>query len=77
MNVYKYQIIKYLESKNFDTRELKLLPKEVLLSKCEHLNKNILDKFVNKRKSRENIIKYVSSDKHKITIDWNPQVCSL
>ena len=33
MNVYKYQIIKYLEIKNCNIKELKTLSKEELLKK--------------------------------------------
>jgi hypothetical protein len=72
MNVYKYQIIKYLETKNFNIKELKTLSKEELLKKYKNIDKNDLSIYLNKRKQRQmKTIIHDPSKKTKIIIDWN------
>ena len=71
MNIYKYQILKYLENQNYNNiKELKTLSKDELLNKyIKNINKSELTKYLNKRKQREIFIHNTS--KQKITIDWN------
>ena len=71
MNIYKYQILKYLENQNYNNiKELKTLSKDELINKyIKNINKNELTKYLNKRKQREIFIHNTS--KQKITIDWN------
>lgn len=71
MNIYKYQILKYLENQNCkNIKELRLLPKDDLIQKyLKNIDKNELSQYLNKRKSREVIIHNAS--KTKIIIDWN------
>ncbi len=72
MNVYKYQIIKYLETKNCNIKELKTLSKEELLKKYKNIDKNDLSIYLNKRKQRQmKTIIHDPSKKTKIIIDWN------
>jgi len=72
MNIYKYQILKYLESKNVSIKELKFNSKDELLNKYfNHIDKNELTKYLNKRKQRlSNIAKYKHISEQKIFIDW-------
>jgi hypothetical protein len=72
MNIYKYQILKYLESKNVSIKELKFNSKDELLNKYfNHIDKNELTKYLNKRKQRlSNIAKYKHTSDQKIIIDW-------
>ena len=72
MNIYKYQILKYLESKNISIKELKFNSKDELLNKYfNHIDKNELTKYLNKRKQRlSNIAKYKHISEQKIFIDW-------
>ena len=72
MNIYKYQILKYLESKNISIKELKLNSKDELLNKYfNNINKNELTKYLNKRKQRlSNIVMYKHTSEQKIFIDW-------
>ena len=72
MNIYKYQILKYLESKNISIKELKFNSKDELLNKYfNNINKNELTKYLNKRKQRlSNIAKYKHISEQKIFIDW-------
>jgi hypothetical protein len=72
MNIYKYQILKYLESKDISIKELKLNSKDELLNKYfNHIDKNELTKYLNKRKQRlSNIAKYKHISEQKIFIDW-------
>ena len=72
MNIYKYQILKYLESKNVSIKELKFNSKDELLNKYfNHIDKNELTKYLNKRKQRlSNIAKYKHISEQKIIIDW-------
>lgn len=71
MNIYKYQILKYLENQNYNNiKELKTLSKDELINKyIKNINKSELTKYLNKRKQREIFIHNTS--KQKITIDWN------
>ena len=71
MNIYKYQILKYLENQNYkNIKDLKILSKEELLNKfSKNIDRNELSKYLNKRKAREVIIHHTS--KIKIIIDWN------
>ena len=72
MNIYKYQILKYLESKNISIKELKCNSKDELFNKYfNHIDKNELAKYLNKRKQRlSNIAKYKHISEQKIFIDW-------
>jgi hypothetical protein len=72
MNIYKYQILKYLESKNVSIKELKFNSKDELLNKYfNNINKNELAKYLNKRKQRlSNIVMYKHISEQKIFIDW-------
>ena len=72
MNIYKYQILKYLESKNVSIKELKFNSKDELLNKYfNHIDKNELTKYLNKRKQRlSNIAKHKHISEQKIFIDW-------
>jgi hypothetical protein len=71
MNIYKYQILKYLENQNYNNiKELKTLSKDELINKyIKNINKSELTKYLNKRKQREIFIH--NTAKQKITIDWN------
>ena len=72
MNIYKYQIWKYLESKNQSIKELKNCPKDELLHKyLKYVDKNELTKYLNKRKQRQpDISKYKHISEQKIMIVW-------
>lgn len=71
MNIYKYQILKYLENKNLSIKEIKSLPKEEILKMYKNLNFDELKMFLNKRKSRKQKIIVSNSEPIKIIIDWN------
>ena len=72
MNIYKYQILKYLESKNLSIKEFKNCPKDELLNKyLKYVDKNELTKYLNKRKKRQpDISKYKHISEQKIIIVW-------
>ena len=72
MNIYKYQILKYLESKNISIKELKFCSKDELLHKYfNHIDKNELSKYLNKRKKRlSKFVRYKHTAEEKIFIDW-------
>ena len=71
MNIYKYQILKYLENQNIPIKDIKVLPKDEILKLYNHVNLNDLKIYLNKRKTRKknNIIHY--PEKVKVVIDWN------
>lgn len=71
MNIYKYQILKYLENKNLSIKEIKSLPKDEILKIYHNLNFNELKMYLNKRKSRKQKIIVNNSEPIKIIIDWN------
>ena len=73
MNIYKYQILKYLESKNLSIKELKNCPKDELLNKyLKFVDKSELTKYLNKRKQRQpDISKYKNISEQKIIIVWD------
>ena len=75
MNIYKYQILKYLESKNISIKELKFNSKDELLNKYfNNINKNELAKYLNKRKNRtvnKDVISSSEIHKPKIIIEWS------
>jgi hypothetical protein len=45
MNIYKYQILKYLENQNIPIKDIKILPKEEILKLYKHVNLNDLKLF--------------------------------
>ena len=73
MNIYKYQILKYLESKNHkNIKEVKTMSKDEILKKYMNIDKNELSIYLNKRKQRQlKTIIHDPSKKTKIIIDWN------
>jgi len=70
MNIYKYQILKYLENQNIPIKDIKILPKEEILKLYKHVNLNDLKLYLNKRKTRNQnkIIHY--PERIKVVIDW-------
>jgi hypothetical protein len=71
MNIYKYQILKYLENQNIPIKDIKILPKEEILKLYKHVNLNDLKLYLNKRKTRnQNKIIYYP-EKIKLVIDWS------
>ena len=50
-NIYKYQILKYLENQNIPIKDIKILPKEEILKLYKHVNLNDLKLYLNKRKT--------------------------
>ena len=71
MNIYKYQILKYLENQNIPIKDIKILPKDEILKLYNHVNLNDLKIYLNKRKSRKQKQIIHIPEKVKITIDWN------
>ena len=77
MNIYKYQIIKYLENQNIPIKDIKILPKDEILKLYNHVNLNDLKIYLNKRKSRKQnkVIHY--PEKVKVVIDWNDHLLMI
>ena len=74
MNIYKYQIIKYLLTQNKDAKQLKKMTKDELIKEIQNMDKKKLSVFLNKRKQRtfnKDIISSTEIHKHKITIEWS------
>ncbi len=73
MNIYKYQLIKYLENQSIPLKDIKILPKEEILKLYKHINLNDLTKYLNKRKTRNQnkIIHNTERKKLVLNIDWS------
>ena len=73
MNIYKYQLIKYLENQSIPLKDIKILPKEEILKLYKHINLNDLTKYLNKRKTRNQnkIIHNTERKKLVLIIDWS------
>jgi hypothetical protein len=74
MNLYKYQIVKYLLTQNKDVKTLKKLNKEELLKEIQNIDKKELAKYLNKRKNRtvnKDVISSSEIHKPKIIIEWS------
>ncbi len=73
MNIYKYQLIKYLENQSIPLKNIKILPKEEILKLYKHINLNDLTKYLNKRKTRNRnkIIHNPERKKLVLIIDWS------
>lgn len=73
MNIYKYQLIKYLENQSIPLKDIKILPKEEILKLYKHINLNDLKKYLNKRKTRNQnkIIHNTERKKLVLNIDWS------
>lgn len=76
MNVYKYQIIKYLEKHNVNTKKIRTLKKDEIFQKFKHIDKSELVEFIHVRKPRQKIINN-TLEKFTIKIDWDYPVCSI
>jgi hypothetical protein len=74
MSIYKYQIIKYLESINFhNIKELKSAPKENLMKYIENVDESVLSKYLNQRKMRVNKKKFtggIIDAPFRVKIEW-------
>jgi uncharacterized protein YfeS len=74
MNIYKYQIIKFLLTQNKDAKQLKKLNKDQLLKEIENIDKKQLSMYLNKRKQRtfnKDIVSSTEIHKPKIIIQWD------